>query len=73
MAALDLFLTGHSIVLVMFPVVAQHNPLVYSTATDPNIHLSQCAQVGDWKTAKYIYEFGAKDIDGEDVALEKYR
>lgn len=32
-----------------------------------------CAQVGDWKTAKYIYEFGAKDIDGEDVSLEKYR
>ncbi|CAB1326569.1 unnamed protein product, partial [Coregonus sp. 'balchen'] len=35
--------------------------------------LSQCAQVGDWKTAKSIYEFGAKDIDGEDVSLEKYR
>uniref|UniRef100_A0A8C8C2P8 Glutathione peroxidase n=1 Tax=Oncorhynchus tshawytscha TaxID=74940 RepID=A0A8C8C2P8_ONCTS len=32
-----------------------------------------CAQVGDWKTAKNIFEFGAKDIDGEDVALEKYR
>uniref|UniRef100_A0A3P8W450 phospholipid-hydroperoxide glutathione peroxidase n=1 Tax=Cynoglossus semilaevis TaxID=244447 RepID=A0A3P8W450_CYNSE len=33
----------------------------------------QCAQVGDWQSAKSIYEFSAKDIDGNDVSLEKYR
>ncbi|CAL1579847.1 unnamed protein product [Knipowitschia caucasica] len=32
-----------------------------------------CAQVGDWQTAKSIYEFSAKDIDGNEVSLEKYR
>lgn len=33
----------------------------------------QCAQVGDWHSAKSIYEFSAKDIDGDEVSLEKYR
>uniref|UniRef100_A0AAZ1XKH7 phospholipid-hydroperoxide glutathione peroxidase n=1 Tax=Oreochromis aureus TaxID=47969 RepID=A0AAZ1XKH7_OREAU len=33
----------------------------------------QCAQVGDWRSAKSIYEFSAKDIDGNEVSLEKYR
>lgn len=33
----------------------------------------QCAQVGDWQSAKSIYEFSAKDIDGNEVSLEKYR
>lgn len=33
----------------------------------------QCAQVGDWKSAKSIYEFSAKDIDGNETSLEKYR
>lgn len=33
----------------------------------------QCAQVTDWKSAKSIYEFSAKDIDGNEVSLEKYR
>lgn len=32
-----------------------------------------CAQVGDWQSAKSIYEFSAKDIDGEVVSLDKYR
>nr|ARM65443.1 gluthathione peroxidase 4b [Totoaba macdonaldi] len=32
-----------------------------------------CAQVGDWQSAKSIYEFSAKDIDGNEVSLEKYR
>lgn len=27
----------------------------------------------DWKSAKSIYEFHARDIDGNDVSLEKYR
>ncbi|KAG9343660.1 hypothetical protein JZ751_013831 [Albula glossodonta] len=31
------------------------------------------AQADDWRTAKSIYEFSAKDIDGNDVSLEKYR
>jgi len=26
-----------------------------------------------WQTAKSIYEFSAKDIDGNEVSLEKYR
>uniref|UniRef100_A0A669EXD0 Glutathione peroxidase n=2 Tax=Oreochromis TaxID=8139 RepID=A0A669EXD0_ORENI len=34
---------------------------------------SMCAQVGDWRSAKSIYEFSAKDIDGNEVSLEKYR
>ncbi|GAA6234883.1 phospholipid hydroperoxide glutathione peroxidase, mitochondrial-like [Lates japonicus] len=34
---------------------------------------SMCAQVGDWQSAKTIYEFSAKDIDGNEVSLEKYR
>ncbi|KAF7648972.1 hypothetical protein LDENG_00149270 [Lucifuga dentata] len=34
---------------------------------------SMCAQVGDWQSAKSIYEFSAKDIDGNEVSLEKYR
>lgn len=33
----------------------------------------QCAQVTDWKSFKSIYEFSAKDIDGNEVSLEKYR
>uniref|UniRef100_A0A3Q3RC89 Glutathione peroxidase n=1 Tax=Monopterus albus TaxID=43700 RepID=A0A3Q3RC89_MONAL len=32
----------------------------------------QCAQVDDWQSAKSIYEFSAKDIDGNEVSLEKY-
>uniref|UniRef100_A0A3Q0SPF1 phospholipid-hydroperoxide glutathione peroxidase n=1 Tax=Amphilophus citrinellus TaxID=61819 RepID=A0A3Q0SPF1_AMPCI len=34
---------------------------------------SMCAQVGDWQSAKSIYEFSAKDIDGNEVSLENYR
>lgn len=33
----------------------------------------QCAQMKDWQSAKSIYEFSAKDIDGNEVSLEKYR
>uniref|UniRef100_A0A9J8A0F6 Glutathione peroxidase n=1 Tax=Cyprinus carpio carpio TaxID=630221 RepID=A0A9J8A0F6_CYPCA len=33
----------------------------------------QCAQANDWQSAKSIYEFSAKDIDGNEVSLEKYR
>lgn len=29
--------------------------------------------VDDWKNATSIYDFSAKDIDGNDVSLEKYR
>ncbi|KAI4809094.1 hypothetical protein KUCAC02_018007 [Chaenocephalus aceratus] len=31
-----------------------------------------CAQVGDWQSAKSIYEFSANDIDGNEESLEKY-
>ncbi|KAI4881709.1 hypothetical protein NFI96_031360 [Prochilodus magdalenae] len=34
---------------------------------------AMCAQANDWKSAKSIYEFSAKDIDGNEVSLEKYR
>lgn len=37
---------------------------------------SQASAQGEavnWKDAKTIYEFSAKDIDGNDVSLEKYR
>ncbi|KAK6311000.1 hypothetical protein J4Q44_G00190550 [Coregonus suidteri] len=47
--------------------------LVFGLVGSRGISRAMCAQVGDWKTAKSIYEFGAKDIDGEDVSLEKYR
>uniref|UniRef100_A0A673GVP8 phospholipid-hydroperoxide glutathione peroxidase n=1 Tax=Sinocyclocheilus rhinocerous TaxID=307959 RepID=A0A673GVP8_9TELE len=33
----------------------------------------QCAQANDWQSARSIYEFSAKDIDGNEVSLEKYR
>lgn len=33
----------------------------------------QCAQADDWRSAKAIYDFHARDIDGNDVSLEKYR
>ncbi|KTF81732.1 hypothetical protein cypCar_00034909 [Cyprinus carpio] len=32
-----------------------------------------CAQANDWQSAKSIYEFSAKDIDGNEESLEKYR
>uniref|UniRef100_A0A8C4Y582 phospholipid-hydroperoxide glutathione peroxidase n=1 Tax=Gopherus evgoodei TaxID=1825980 RepID=A0A8C4Y582_9SAUR len=32
-----------------------------------------CAQADDWRSAKSVYEFHARDIDGRDVSLEKYR
>ena len=31
------------------------------------------AMSDSWKRAANIYEFSAKDIDGNDVSLEKYR
>jgi len=34
---------------------------------------AMCAQATDWQSAKSIYEFTAKDIDGNEESLEKYR
>ncbi|KAG7488060.1 hypothetical protein MATL_G00029270 [Megalops atlanticus] len=34
---------------------------------------SVSAQGEEWRTAQSIYEFSAKDIDGNEVSLEKYR
>uniref|UniRef100_A0A8K9UV30 Glutathione peroxidase 4a n=1 Tax=Oncorhynchus mykiss TaxID=8022 RepID=A0A8K9UV30_ONCMY len=31
------------------------------------------APTEDWQTASSIYDFSAKDIDGNEVSLEKYR
>uniref|UniRef100_A0A8C3BID6 Glutathione peroxidase n=1 Tax=Cairina moschata TaxID=8855 RepID=A0A8C3BID6_CAIMO len=33
----------------------------------------QCAQAEDWRSARAIYDFHARDIDGNDVSLERYR
>lgn len=35
--------------------------------------LQTVAAKEDWQSAKTIYEFSAKDIDGNEVSLEKYR
>lgn len=35
--------------------------------------LQSVAAQEDWQKAKTIYEFSAKDIDGNEVSLEKYR
>lgn len=53
-------------------------PLTYTTVAHYPDPLSTgisdlCAQVEDWQNAKSIYEFTAKDIDGNEVSLEKYR
>ena len=37
------------------------------------VQASQGAGGDQWKTAKSIYEFSAKDIDGSEVCLDKYR
>jgi hypothetical protein len=42
--------------------VVQNNPSDKMAAADEN-----------WKHAKTIYEFSAKDIDGKDVDLSKYK
>ncbi|KAJ8274047.1 hypothetical protein COCON_G00086720 [Conger conger] len=34
---------------------------------------AMAAQAEDWRSAKSIYEFSAKDIDGNEVSLETYR
>uniref|UniRef100_A0A673GW15 phospholipid-hydroperoxide glutathione peroxidase n=1 Tax=Sinocyclocheilus rhinocerous TaxID=307959 RepID=A0A673GW15_9TELE len=31
------------------------------------------SEANDWQSARSIYEFSAKDIDGNEVSLEKYR
>uniref|UniRef100_G1MXG3 Glutathione peroxidase n=1 Tax=Meleagris gallopavo TaxID=9103 RepID=G1MXG3_MELGA len=33
----------------------------------------QCAQADEWRSATSMYDFHARDIDGHDVALERYR
>jgi hypothetical protein len=33
----------------------------------------QAATPEDWKNASSIYDFTVKDINGQDVSLEKYR
>ncbi|KAJ3594553.1 hypothetical protein NHX12_003860 [Muraenolepis orangiensis] len=34
---------------------------------------AMCAQAVDWQSATSIYQFTAKDIDGNEVSLEKYK
>lgn len=33
----------------------------------------QCASRDDWRCARSMHEFSAKDIDGRMVCLDKYR
>jgi hypothetical protein len=35
--------------------------------------LFQAATPEDWKNASSIYDFTVKDINGQDVSLEKYK
>jgi hypothetical protein len=37
------------------------------------LYLQASADKDWWKKAKSIYEFSAKDIDGNDICLEKYK
>uniref|UniRef100_A0A8C3J5X8 Glutathione peroxidase 4 n=1 Tax=Calidris pygmaea TaxID=425635 RepID=A0A8C3J5X8_9CHAR len=47
--------------------------LVWGAAAAGSSMRRMCAQAGDWHSAKAIYDFHARDIDGNDVSLEKYR
>jgi len=38
----------------------------------PLIRMASASEV-DWKHAKLVYEFRAKDIDFNDVSLDKYK
>ncbi|KAG7319851.1 hypothetical protein KOW79_016994 [Hemibagrus wyckioides] len=50
-----------------------HRALVFVALGGRGLGRAMCAQANDWKSAKSIYEFSAKDIDGNEVSLEKYR
>jgi len=39
----------------------------------PVVAMASAAAEVDWKNAKSIYEFRAKDIDFNDVSLDKYK
>uniref|UniRef100_A0A663DZY6 Glutathione peroxidase 4 n=1 Tax=Aquila chrysaetos chrysaetos TaxID=223781 RepID=A0A663DZY6_AQUCH len=57
-------------------VVAARGParsMVSAATAGPAPHRTGCAQAEDWRSAKAIYDFHARDIDGNDVSLEKYR
>jgi len=47
--------------------------LLGSTVLFSLVLQTMSAPTGSWQTAKSIYEFSAKDIDGNEVSLEKYR
>lgn len=47
--------------------------LLISALSSKSLTRAMCAQASDWQSAKSIYDFSAKDIDGEEVSLEKYR
>ncbi|KAK3513750.1 hypothetical protein QTP70_028722 [Hemibagrus guttatus] len=50
-----------------------HRALVFVALGSRGLSRAMCAQASDWKSAKSIYEFSAKDIDGNEVSLENYR
>lgn len=45
---------------------------LFSTFTE-NIFYTDTRNMSDWKDKSSVYEFTVKDIDGNDVSLEKYR
>ncbi|KAG7456726.1 hypothetical protein MATL_G00239010 [Megalops atlanticus] len=47
--------------------------LVFGIIGSRGVVRAMSAQAEDWRNAKTIYEFSAKDIDGNEVSLEKYR
>jgi len=50
-------------------------PLLLEVPTVPvsNVNDSKMGEEVDWKNATTIYDFSAKDIDGNMVSLDKYR
>ncbi|RXN33307.1 phospholipid hydroperoxide glutathione mitochondrial-like protein [Labeo rohita] len=49
-----------------------HRALLVGALGSRSFARAMCAQANDWHSAKSIYEFSAKDIDGNEVSLEKY-
>jgi len=54
-------------------IVKPSTLLVLGVLGSRGLARAMCAQATDWQSAKSIYEFTAKDIDGNEQSLEKYR
>uniref|UniRef100_A0A8C0L012 Glutathione peroxidase 4 n=3 Tax=Canis lupus TaxID=9612 RepID=A0A8C0L012_CANLU len=47
--------------------------LLCGTLAAPGLASTMCAARDDWRCAQSMHEFSAKDIDGREVNLDKYR